>query len=742
MKIECFAHSKLHRQEVLIFMKNFITSHQRNIELTILFLCLFLLIACTFFIQSVQQNMWQSASRDLQTLTRKSAQFFQYRLDFEQQSLEEFAQFLTPDTSPDEKRFERFARRHGLNRLFIAGNDASTARFAPQTSVSAPYADASGDSVVLLRTPLSDTQSLYAECPLRTFFTNHAADFYGQKAAAALIDAEGNFLLPPQNATGTSNISAWIQSEEANSAFAQMRLGLQGRRAGLLLTKHNAEEIVLSYAPVGDGRWYALFILPRTVLQQDERRIILYALSVTALILLCTLFISWLIARNMRAYNQKLLEVAYRDPVTGANNFLKCKLDIEQLLAEYPLINHAIVYSDIRNFKYVNDVHGFAAGDKILRHYAQCLEQSEQNETFGRVNGDTFLSVIRYQDRQEIPRYCRTLADRVSDISSVVPGAGNLHIYIGVYCNEIGAFDISIEKMIDRANLAHHHAKKNPTLPCVIYTDNLRQTMLTEQALENHMEQALQQGEFEVYLQPKYDIRESRVSAAEALVRWNHPEKGLIPPGSFIPLFERNGFIRKLDAYVFEAVCKLLRRWSDAGLPLLPISVNVSRAQLHSNRFLSDYIRLKSAYGVPDHFIEIEFTESLAFGANERMHKVLQHFRAHGFSCSIDDFGAGYSSLNLLKDLPVDILKLDKRFFDKSPHPEREEIIVESVVAMAKRLRIRTVAEGVEEWAQVDFLKNIGCDFVQGYVFDRPLPIRIFEQKYMRDETAAIQASP
>ena len=712
-------------------MKNFILTHQRNVELIILFLCLFLLLSCTFFIQSVQQSIWQSASRDLQTLTRKNAQFIRNRLDAVQEDLHSLAQILPSEPDKAEKALEHFAHRHSLERLFTATDgDPLPAQFAPQSSVSTPYTDASGKAAVLMRAPLSDTQTLYAECPLHNFFVNHATDFYGQGAFATLIDAEGNFLLP-QNTAASRTVADWMQSEEKASAFSQMRIALQNRRAGLLLTALRTEELVLSYAPVGDTRWHMLFILPRAILQQDEKRIILYALSVSALILLCAAFISWLLARNIRAYNQKLLEVAYLDPITGANNFLKCKLDIKQLLQEHPLANYAVIYSDIRNFKYINDVYGFAAGDKVLQHYARSLGKSEQNETYGRVNGDTFLSVIHYRDRQDILRYCRALAEAVSDISAIIPGAGNLHIYIGVYCNESGNFGISIEKMIDRANLAHHHAKKNPSLPCVVYTDDLRHSMIAEQALENHMETALVRGEFLIYLQPKYDLRQGRVSAAEALVRWNHPEEGLIPPAKFIPLFERNGFIRKLDAYVFEEVCKLLRHWADAGCTLLPVSVNISRAQLHSNRFLSDYIRLKSAYGIPDQCIEIEFTESLAFGANERMHKVLQHFHTHGFACSIDDFGAGYSSLNLLKDLPVDILKLDKRFFDKSPHPEREEIIVESVVTMAKRLHIRTVAEGVEDWAQVDFLKEIGCDLIQGYVFDRPLPIEDFEKKYI-----------
>lgn len=718
-------------------MRKFILTHQRNAERLILFLCLFLLTACALFIQSVQQSIWQNASRNLQTITYKNAQFVYNRLKYMQDDLQTLSQIPPAGEAERQKLLDRFSRRHKLGKISIlpTAQHPYADRFAPHASVSRPYAGVAGEISILAQAPLSETQTIFAESPLYNFFENYALEFYGPKAAAGLIDTEGNFLLPPRNASSTyvmRNVSELFRDGQNDGVFSEMQLGLQNHRAGIFTISRDGKDSVLSYAPVGDSGWYMLLMLPRSTLQKEENHIILYALSVSALILLCTVFISWFFYRNMRAYNSKLLELAYRDPVTGANNFLKFKLDMQQLLQQHPAANYAVIYSDIRNFKYINDVYGFAVGDKILCHYVRCMQESKKKETYGRVSGDTFLSLIRYQDAREIAEHCRSMSQSLSDISAIIPDAASLHIYMGVYCTDGDNASISIEKMIDRANLAHQQAKNHAIAPCVVYTDELRQAMIAEQALENRMESALSDGEFEVYLQPKYNLHNDAVTAAEALVRWNHPEEGLISPARFIPLFERNGFIRKLDAYMFESVCKLLQRWMQENRALLPISVNISRAQLHSNQFLSEYVRLKNAYDIPDRCIEIEFTESLAFGDIDRIQKVLQHFHAHGFSCSIDDFGAGYSSLNLLKDLPVDVLKLDKLFFDKSTDPEREQIIIESVVSMAKRLHMCTVAEGVEALEQVEFLRKIGCDLIQGYVFDRPLPVSVFEQKYIR----------
>ncbi len=238
---------------------------------------------------------------------------------------------------------------------------------------------------------------------------------------------------------------------------------------------------------------------------------------------------------------------------------------------------------------------------------------------------------------------------------------------------------------------------------------------------------ALERNEFEVYMQPKVDLKTGEISGAEALVRWNHPELGLLNPIRFIPIFEKNGFITKLDKFVFDQVCLYLRSWLNLGYHVVPVSVNVSRIHFLNANFVHDYNKIKENYNIPDNLIEIEITESVVF-SNEKedeIFTVMRKFRNDGFDISMDDFGSGYSCLGLLKDMPIDTLKLDKIFLE---HIEdySSQIIVNNIVNMAKNLNLNVISEGVETDMQVDFLRDIGCDMAQGFIFEKPIPISEF----------------
>ncbi len=242
------------------------------------------------------------------------------------------------------------------------------------------------------------------------------------------------------------------------------------------------------------------------------------------------------------------------------------------------------------------------------------------------------------------------------------------------------------------------------------------------------MRSALINKEFIVYLQPKIDLSTRQISGAEALVRWLPPDENLIPPKDFIPLFEKNGFVVELDFYVYEEVFKVLRKWLDEKRCLVPISLNVSRIHLRDYNFVPRLTSLINKYNLPTDLIELEITESTFFENINQLLKVISELKHYGFTFSIDDFGSGYSSLNILKDLPIDVLKLDKGFFPRDNISKKEKIIVSTIVDMAKKLDIRVISEGIETIEQCDFLTNIGCDMVQGYLFAKPMPISEFEK--------------
>lgn len=256
--------------------------------------------------------------------------------------------------------------------------------------------------------------------------------------------------------------------------------------------------------------------------------------------------------------------------------------------------------------------------------------------------------------------------------------------------------------------------------------------------IEDNMEHALENNEFIVYFQPKVELKTNKIAGAEALVRWQNSKKELIPPNEFIPIFEKNGFITKLDIYVFEEVCKTIRKWLNEGINPIPVSVNLSRMHLQNPNFLKKYKEIQEKYEVPADLLEIELTETLVFENFEQLKKVIDDIHQMGFSCSIDDFGSGYSSLNLLKEIPVDILKLDRIFFSKK-NDKRGNSVIEFIISLAKKLNMTTISEGVETISQVEFLRKADCDLVQGYVYSKPLAKDDFEITFLKNENIQVK---
>jgi EAL domain-containing protein (putative c-di-GMP-specific phosphodiesterase class I) len=284
-----------------------------------------------------------------------------------------------------------------------------------------------------------------------------------------------------------------------------------------------------------------------------------------------------------------------------------------------------------------------------------------------------------------------------------------------------------IMTFIDNANIARKSVKGNSTTICKFYDVEMQNKIKKEIEITNSMEGALKNKEFLVFLQPKVNLGDNKLVGAEALVRWERGNHTVLPPNDFIPLFEKNGFILQLDFYIYEEVCKLIHHWITEGMPVVPISVNVSRVHLNDEHFVEKVKRLVNKYFIPPKYIELELTESMFLNNTEIAISTMKELRKLGFGVSIDDFGAGYSSLNLLKDMTTDVLKLDKEFFRQGDMQKEEQIIVSSIISMAKQLNMKVLSEGVETKMQSDFLKSISCDMAQGYLYAKPMPITQFE---------------
>ena len=431
------------------------------------------------------------------------------------------------------------------------------------------------------------------------------------------------------------------------------------------------------------------------------------------------------IARSQVSLLKELNHVMNYDPLTGVYSKNKFFSASKTLLTSNPDKQFAFLRLDIDRFKLINSFFGNVSGDKLLRYMARRIREFAKTTeccTFGRIDADVFGIFTPYQGKE---RTIEQMEQAVSRMKSLTPNYSIMLVY-GVYI--VTDRELPISQMCDRAALAAKTVKGHYMKSFAFYDDKMRLSIENEQNIINEMSDALENHEFVPYYQPKYDVKTNKPVGAEALARWIHPTKGFISPGVFIPIFEKNGFISKLDFYIWECVCKQLKEWKDSGVPLFPVSVNVSRVNLYNPNLAKIIIELTKKYDVDPKYFNIEITESVYTDKNIMIDEVTNLLRSNGFTILMDDFGSGYSSLNVLKDVQVDVLKMDMMFMFKAKYDGRAETIISSVIRMAKWLNIPVIAEGVDKAEQVDFLRSVGCDFIQGFYYAKPMPAKDYEK--------------
>ena len=416
---------------------------------------------------------------------------------------------------------------------------------------------------------------------------------------------------------------------------------------------------------------------------------------------------------------QELENAAYFDPLTALFNRHGFLRTTEKILAENPNTEYSILVVNIGGFKAVNDILGREIGDNILKTIAGAIKTTVgENGIYARIFADNFAILTPYSERGIHPKaiydvICRAITD--NDIT-----AHDIQVYEGVY--HITDSTQSVANMVDRASIACRSITGSFREHIAYYDEAMRQRILDEQEICDDSHRALANGEFCVYFQAIYGVKAEHFVSAEALVRWHHPTKGMISPGRFIPIFEKNGFIAELDLYVMEQVCKYHQKRSDMGLKPFPISVNVSRMSLYNPKLFDIVCNLTEKYNVSPNIFRIEITESAYNDNPTQLLDTVNKLREKGFPVLMDDFGSGYSSLNTLMDIPIDILKLDMKFMQGFEKNEKVGTIVTSVARLAKWLNIPMLAEGVETRDQLEFLASIGCSYIQGFYFAKPNP--------------------
>ena len=469
----------------------------------------------------------------------------------------------------------------------------------------------------------------------------------------------------------------------------------------------------------------------------QHRFVLALILAGVALLLLCIVYFFY---RRNKKQQQQLWQTAYIDKLTGIANINLFQEKARALLDKHPHTKYGVCKFDIENFKLLNEIYGFDCGDRII----QCLAREigdvsvPGTDTYARISGDDFIILKSYERIGDNIALLDESERKVRDAVAREFGC-IIKLKFGIYRIDDNAESIS--SILEKANYAHSFCKASPNLSKYIYDETVKQNAIEEKKIEARMEDALRQRQFLLYLQPKYRLSDETLAGAEALVRWRGThDDDIVFPSSFIPLFEKNGFITKLDMYMLERTCELIRSWMDSGKTPVTISINFSRLHLLNPGFTREICATVDRFGVPRGYIEIELTESAMFDNEEAMFAVLESLHEEGFTLSMDDFGTGYSSLGLLKNLPVDVIKIDRSFFLNSRFKTRARAVIENVMQMAKRLEIHTVAEGVETQEHIDMLREMGCEIVQGYYYSRPVPADEFRLE--RVATPIRQAYP
>lgn len=448
--------------------------------------------------------------------------------------------------------------------------------------------------------------------------------------------------------------------------------------------------------------------------------------DINTLKMFCRILSSYLL--NMRVYKrtETLLEqLNCRDSLTGLLKYDYFISKVKEFIAGNTDSNVglAIVYSDIRFFKYVNEVYGYAMGNSLLTLLADSIKDSnKKNIAACRVYSDNLVTAVAYDNHIPDQEFVDIITERNHSIEREIQQRFLDHrivINTGIYIIK-STTNVDVEIAISNANLARKRAKATESSKAILFTDEMMQSIIQQMELSSSLPAAINNEELTVYYQPKIACGTEKIIGAEALVRWIKPDGSFVFPDQFIPLFENNGQIVEVDYYVYRKVFEHIRRRMDTGLPVIPISMNVSRTHLASNDIIYYIKNLFDTYQIPPELIEFELTENIYIENIDSVLPLINEFRQIGIKISMDDFGSGYSSLNALNSLPIDVLKLDKVFMTDTLN-KNQKIILTSIVDMAKKLNIAVLCEGVENDSQSKFLRDIGCDMIQGYYYSRPL---------------------
>ena len=560
----------------------------------------------------------------------------------------------------------------------------------------------------------------------RNLFTQNI--FYGN-GIECMITSKGDMIANSKNEENNGNV--FDDFEKANEKeidkINNMRTEILENDEGQINYKIQGQTYYISYQKLMIEDWSLIVIVPGNVIAKDLIQLLEIIVMIAMMIVITTLLVTIYILISNIKQKEKLYELAYIDSITNLGNYHAYLKEIRENVQIEG--KKTIIILDIDKFKTFNKKYGHIKGNELLKRIGEEITAAiRKNDVVCRLGNDVFG--IFFKEEVDFNSIIERLNQRLTRIK-LQDYWYNIRICIGVYISDVHEKDV--QGMIDKAIIAHDSVKGNYYEPYGMFTQEIEEKLSKESEIENMMEGAIRNKEFVIYYQPQIETKTGKIGGAEALVRWNKKGK-FISPNDFIPLFEKNLFIIKLDEYIYETVCQDMKELKKEGYRIPKISVNVSRESLMEKDFIEKYIKIANKYEIRPNEIEIEITERTAVNDKIDMKHILEQIKEKGFGIALDDFGTGYSSLNMLEELPIDTLKIDKSFIDKIGQSHEMIHLLEIIFMITQKLQLKSVAEGVEKNEQIEYLKTLQCDFIQGYFYAKPLDYTTFKL-YIRENT-------
>lgn len=602
------------------------------------------------------------------------------------------------------------------------------------TDTVADCVDASNENVNAFSVPVYEKDQktvkgvLFATCRDEMFEGCLKNEIFEGQAFNYIVKTDGTIVATSGNSKewriGKNIFNADISPDEQNdTAKNQMISDMEAGKRGYGIDPKRREVSLYYYMPLKieetGEEWFVVTAVAESVLT-DRMQVVMDAINSLIVIILAVISVSvGVYIYSWRKSKKELMALAYQDPVTLGDNFAAFK---ERAKNKKDGVGWLIAM-DVTDFKLINSTCGVKKGDEVLRAIWDIFEnETGENELAAHVNADRFVLFWMEESQDAVKERLGRVIKKIEEIPERLE-IPNLFPVFGIFHTTV--LD-EIDPLYGNAVQAKHQIKGRRDRNYMFFDELNHDSIQEKRELEDHFEIALENEEFEIWYQPKYGAHSRKLVGAEALVRWRRADGALIPPLKFIPLFERNGNIIRLDEYVFRAVCKQQKEWQEQGKKMLPVSVNISRVSLYYSNVVEKYESIIRSFDLDSKYIQLEITESATIDNNE-IFNLLEQFHMAGFKILLDDFGSGYSSLATLNRMHFDTIKLDKSLVDYIGDDNGEKLL-NSITKMAQSFGMEITAEGVETIEQLMFLCNLDCDDIQGYYFSRPLPVKEYEE--------------